>query len=132
MYNENILKDITIVNKWFNKENKQNEYKISHVKGFWSSNDGITISNTILIKNDGVKVIIFMDQKGYVSPEEYQKKYLKGSWTLKNDDYLIKGYVDEISTIANYKSLYECMKITNVAIKDYGSLDMQHYEIIGE
>ena len=42
-------KDITIVNKWFNKETKINEYKISHLKGFWSSNKGVTISNTQLV-----------------------------------------------------------------------------------
>ena len=123
-------KDLTIVNKWFNRETKTNEYKISHVKGFWSSNKGISISDTQLIKNDGLIVRILMSEKGYVNPKEFQ---LKGTgWTLQNDDYLVKGIVDNVSTIANLKDNYECTKITNVAIKDYGSIDMHHFEVSGE
>jgi len=123
-------KDITIVNKWFNIETKQNEYKISHVKGFWSSNKGISISDTQLIKNDGLIVRILMSEEGYLSPKEFQSKNI--GWTLQNDDYLVKGIVDSVTTIADLKDNYECMKITNIAIKDYGSVDMQHYEISGE
>ena len=123
-------KDITIVNKWFNKETKINEYKISHLKGFWSSNKGVTISNTQLVKSDGLIVRILMSEKGYVNPKEFQKSGI--GWTLQNDDYLIKGIVDEITTISSLKSNYECMKITNIAVKDYGSISIQHYEISGE
>ena len=127
-------KDLTVINKWFNKKTKQNEYKISHINGFWSSNNGISISNTELIKNDGFKALILIDEKnqneeGYISPKEFQKNGT--GWTLQNDDYIVKGIVEEITTIANLKESYECMKITNVAVKDYGSLDMQHYEASG-
>ena len=100
-------KDITIVNKWYNRETKQNEYKISHIKGFWSSNKGITISDTQLIKSDGLIVRILMSESGYVSPKAFQESG-KG-WTLKNDDYLVKGLVDSVTTIANLKDNYECM-----------------------
>ena len=130
MFDNNILKDITVVNKWLNPQTKENEYKINHVKGFWSSNDSISISNTDLIKNDGLKAIIFMSEKGYVNPKIFQKD--GNGWTLKNDDYLIKGVVNVVKSIAEIKDNYETMKITNVAIKDYGSLDMQHFEINGE
>lgn len=123
-------KDITIINKWFNIETKQNEYKISHVKGFWSSNKGISISDTQLIKNDGLIVRILMSEEGYLSPKEFQTS--GNGWTLQNDDYLVKGIVESVSTISKLKDNYECMKITNVAVKDYGSIDMQHYEISGE
>lgn len=123
-------KDITIVNKWYNRETKQNEYKLSHIKGFWSSNKGITISDTQLIKSDGLIVRILMSENGYVSPKAFQESG-KG-WTLKNDNYLVKGLVDSVTTIANLKDNYECMKITNIAIKDYGSLSMHHFEVSGE
>lgn len=123
-------KDISIINKWFNKETKLNEYKIHHLKGFWSSNKGISISDTQLIKNDGLIVRILMSESGYVKPNEFQNT--GNGWTLQNDDYLVKGLVDSVNTIANLKDNYECMKITNIAIKDYGSIDMQHYEISGE
>lgn len=123
-------KDITVVNKWYNRETKQNEYKLSHIKGFWSSNKGITISDTQLIKSDGLIVRILMSESGYVSPKTFQESG-KG-WTLKNDDYLVKGLVDSVTTIANLKDNYECKKITNIAIKDYGSLSMHHFEVSGE
>lgn len=122
-------KDLTIVNKLFNKVTKQNEYKISHIHGFWSSNNGISISNTELVKNDGFKALILISEEGYISPKEFQKSGT--GWTLQNDDYIVKGIVDKMSTIAELKDNYECMKITNVAVKDYGSLDMQHFEVSG-
>lgn len=123
-------KELTIVNKWFNKKTKQNEYKINHIHGFWSSNEGVSISNTELIKNDGFKVLILMSEDGYINPKEFQKNGI--GWTLQNDDYIVKGIIEEITTLASLKENYECMKITNVAIKDYGSLDMQHYEVSGK
>lgn len=123
-------KDLTIVNKYFNKQTKDNEYKLSYIKGFWSSNNGIIISNTNLVKNDGFKASILMSEDGYVNPKEYTGK--DNTWTLQNDDYLVKGIVKEITTLAKLKQDYECMKITNVSIKDYGSLDMQHFEVSGE
>lgn len=129
MWNKDILKDITIINKWFNPKTKETEYKLKHIKGFWSSNEGINISNVELVKNDGLKVFIF-DYDGYVSPKEFQKT--GEGWTLQNDDYLVKGIVENITTLTDLKSNYECMKITSVANKDYGSLDMQHFEINGE
>ena len=72
-----------------------------------------------------------MSEKGYVKPNEFQESDVS-KWTLKNDDYLVKGTVDTVSTIAKLKEDYECMKITNVSVKDYGSIDMQHFEISGE
>lgn len=122
-------KDLSIVNKCFNKKTKTNEYIISHVHGFWSSNEGITISNTQLVKNDGFKALILMSEKGYVNPKEYIGE--NDTWTLRNDDYIVKGIVNEITSLSELKEDYECMKITNVAVKDYGSLDMHHFEISG-
>lgn len=122
-------KDITVVNKWFNKQTKQNEYKVRHIKGFWSSSKGVSISNTQLISSDSLVVRILISEKGYVNPKEFQKN-CKG-WTLQNDDYLVKGIVDSVTTIIEIQNNYECMKITNVAIKDYGSIDMQHFEVSG-
>lgn len=124
-------KDITIINKWFNKETKNDEYKISHVKGFWSSNEGISISGTQLIKNDGVIVRILMSEQDYHSPKEFKENGI--GWTLQNDDYIVKGLIDKVDTLTKLKSEYDdVMKITKVSVKDYGSTDMQHYEVSGE
>lgn len=128
-------KDISIINKWYNSTTKQNEYIISHVKGFWSPNDGISISGTQLVKNDGLTARILMSEtnqnsESYVEPQEFQKN--KIGWTLQNDDYLVKGIVEEVTNIAELKSTYECMKITKVSKKNYGSTDMWHFAIDGE
>lgn len=127
-------KDITVINKWFNKSTKMNEYKIHHIKGFWSSNDGISISDTQLVKADGLIARILMSEAGYIDPKEYQKlTTINDEWTLQNDDYLVKGKIEiEVKSINDILDNYECMKITNVAIKDYGSDDMQHFAVTGE
>lgn len=127
-------KDITIINKWFNKTTKMNEYKIHHLKGFWSSNNGISISDTQLVKADGLIARILMSEAGYIDPKEYQKlTTINDEWTLQNDDYLVKGKIEiEVKSINDILDNYECMKITNVAIKDYGSDDMQHFAVTGE
>lgn len=127
-------KDITVINKWFNKSTKMNEYKIHYVKGFWSSNDGISISDTQLVKSDGLTARILMSEIGYVDPKTFQKlSSINDEWTLQNDDYLVKGQIEDTFTNINeILDNYECMKITNVAIKDYGSEDMQHFAITGE
>ena len=123
-------KDITVINKYFNKSAKLNEYKVHHLKGFWSSNSGVSISDTQLVKADGLTVRILMSEKGYVNPKTFIGE--DGAWTLQNDDYLVKGIVNNVDTITTILDNYECLKITDVAIKDYGSEDMQHFEITGE
>ena len=127
-------KDITVINKWFNKTTKMNEYKIHHVKGYWSSNDGISISDTQLVKSDGLIVRILMSEAGYVNPKAFQKlSVVNNEWTLQNDDYLVKGKIeDAFTSISEILDNYECMKITNVSVKDYGSEDMQHFAVSGE
>lgn len=123
--------DLTIINKWFNKDAKQNEYKTHHLKGFWSTSKGISISGTNLVKTDGLIARILMSEKGYQTPKDFQDNPV--GWTLQNDDYIIKGIVDSVTTISKLKEDYqECMKITNIAIKDYSSDSMKHYAISGE
>lgn len=123
-------KDITVINKYFNKSTKLNEYKVHHLKGFWSSNSGISISDTQIVKSDGLIVRILMSERGYVNPKSFAGE--DDTWTLQNDDYLVKGIVDNVDTITTILDNYECLKITNIAIKDYGSDDMQYFAVTGE
>lgn len=126
-------KDITVINKCIDKETKKTKYKVSYVKGFWSSNDGISISGTQLTKQDGLSARILMNDsrnETYQNPEKFEKE--QKTWTLQADDYLVKGIVENFTTITelidNYKDV---MKITNIATKDYGSEDMWHFVITG-
>ena len=126
-------KDITIINKYIEKETKKTKYKVSHVKGFWSSNDGVSISGTQLTKQDGLSARILMNDsrnETYQKPEEFEKE--QKTWTLQTDDYLVKGIVESFTTITELLDIYkDVMKIANISIKDYGSEDMWHFVITG-
>ncbi len=125
-------KDITVINKYIDKEHKV-QYKVSYIKGFWSSNDGISISGTQITKADGLSArILIYDSRNekYQTPKDFEKE--QKTWTLKPDDYLVKGIVEKFTTITKLLADYqEVMKITNIAIKDYGSEDMQHFAVTG-
>lgn len=124
--------DITIINRYIDEEHKP-QYKLSYIKGFWSSNDGISINGTQLTKNDGLSARILMNDsrnEEYQKSEDFRKK--QKTWTLQNDDYLIKGKVENFTTISKLLNDYqEVIKITNIAIKDYGSRDMWHFAVTG-
>ncbi len=122
-------KDITVINKYID-ETRKPQYKVSYIKGFWSSNDGISINGTQLTKADGLSSRILMSEKGYQKPEEFEKNQI--GWTLKSDDYLVKGIVNNFTTTTKLLESYqEVIKITNIAIKDYGSEEMWHFSITG-
>lgn len=125
-------KDITVINQYIDANHKKTN-KVSYVKGFWSSNDGVSINGTQLTKNDGLSARILMNDsrnEEYQKPEEFKKE--KKTWTLQNDDYLVKGKVADFTTITKLLENYrEVIKITNIAIKDYGSEDMWHFAITG-
>ena len=126
-------KDITVINKYIDKETKKTKYKISHIKGFWSSNDGVSIKGIQLTKQDGLNARILMNDsrnETYQKPEEFEKE--QKTWTLQTDDYLVKGIVENFTTITELLDNYrDVMKIISVATKDYGSEDMWHFVITG-
>lgn len=126
-------KNITVINKYFDKETKTTKYKVSYVKGFWSSNDGISINGTQLTKSDGLTARILMNDSRnvkYQEPNEFLKE--QKTWTLQNDDYLVKGIIKDFTTITKLLENYqEVMKITNISKKDYGSEDMWHFAVTG-
>lgn len=125
-------KDITVINQYIDVNHKKT-YKVSYVKGFWCSNDGVSINGTQLTKNDGLSARILMNDNRngeYQKPEEFKKE--QKTWTLQNDDYLVKGKVVDFTTITKLLENYrEVIKITNIAIKDYGAEDMWHFSVTG-
>lgn len=126
-------KDITVINKYIDKETRKPKYKVSYVKGFWSFNDGISINGTQITKNDGLSARILMKDsrnETYQKPEEFVKEQL--TWTLQTDDYLVKGIVkDFTSTTKLVEDYRDVIKIEDIATKDYGSEDMWHFAITG-
>lgn len=126
-------KDITIINKYIDKETKKTKYRVSYVKGFWSSDDGISINGTQLIKQDSLSARILINDRRnevYQKPKDFEIE--QKTWTLQPDDYIVKGIVKDFTTVAALLDKYkDVMKITNITIKDYGSEDMWHFVISG-
>lgn len=127
-------KDITVINKYIDK-NRKPQYKVSYVKGFWSSSKAISINGTLLQSSDNLTAVILMnelnrDKQPYQEPKEFEKS--QEGWTLKEDDYLVKGIVSDFTTVTKLVEDYrDTMKITKVATNDFGSEDMWNFEATG-
>lgn len=100
---------------------------------FWDDSIGIN-SNTGYENNDKVDLYIPFD-KNADDLNDYieQKKYNGNGWTIQNGDFIVKGdcIETEIEGIKELKQ-YEVFEITDVDIKDFGSYNMQHFEIRGK
>ena len=122
-------KDITVVNKYLDSKTRTKKYGIYHLKGFWNSRQTIKLSNLELLNSNSYSALILMTESGYVKPKEYKGD--SETWTLKPDDYLIKGKIESFNSLNELEN-YEYMKITDASIKDYCSDDMKHYMVSGE
>lgn len=120
----------------FNKftDNKKNVKFTKHYieNVFWDDSQGIN-RNTGYQNDDKVNVYIPKcqnDLSEYVNSKEYAKTG-KG-WTLENGDFIIKGKAEE-NEVQGIKDLsnYQVFTITLVDDKDFGSINMQHFEIRG-
>ena len=152
-------KDITVVNRCYDKKKREAWYKVSYVKGYWSSHIGISIKDVDIIKADGLNARILMNQEGYQTPEDFNNEINKLTveevdlmpvgeinslpvkmftekdigWTLQKGDYLIKGKIENFINVNELLEEHQdAMKIVNIATKDYGSEDMRHWAITGE
>lgn len=128
--NNSITKRITIINKWFNTTTKKNEYRLNTIIGFYESAKSINIQDTSLINSDEFFCAIPMSTYGYQTPDAFQTN--PTGWTLQKDDYIVKGKITTITSINDVLENNECMKITKVAVCDFGSPNMQHYEVWGK
>ena len=102
---------------------------------FWDDSKGIN-RNLGYENADDVNVFIPKNQNdmsGYVEPKKY--KGLNNTWTLENGDFIVKGNVEE-SSVTSIKELVKkydnVFTISLVDDKDFGSANMQHFEIRGK
>ena len=124
---------MTVFNKYTEPFTKDVSYKKHLIKQvFWDDSLGINL-NTGYENADKVNVYIPFDKneddlKEYIAPKHYNGI----GWTLQNGDFIIKGDVDiqEVSGIKDLSS-YEVLEITVIDKKDFGSYNMQHFEIRG-
>lgn len=79
-------------------------------------------------------------KKSYISPKEYQRSENKAEyWTLRKGNeessvpcFFVKGEVNEIGEYVTIKNRYDYVyDVKTVDIRDFGSADMQHWEVGG-
>lgn len=124
---------MSVFNKYVEPFTKKVSYKKHLIKEvFWDDSLGINL-NAGYDNADKVNAYIPFnkneeDMKDYKEPKEYNVN----GWTLQNGDFIIKGDVDieEVDGIKDLKA-YEVFEITVVDKKDFGSYNMQHFEIRG-
>lgn len=122
---------MTLYNKYvdpFTHRTSYNKHIIENV--FWDDSLGVNL-NMGYENADKVNVYIPYD-KNDLSEYVEAKKYNGNGWTLQNGDFIIKGETD-INEISGIKDLsnYEAFTITVNDNKDFGSSNMQHFEIRG-
>lgn len=123
--------NMSVYNKYvdpFTHETIYKKHLIDNV--FWDDSLGSNL-NMGYENADKVNVYIPYD-KNDLSEYKPPKEYNGIGWTLKNEDYMIKGNVD-IEEVESIKELsnYEIFKMTVNDNKDFGSPNMQHFELRG-
>lgn len=124
--------NMCVFNKYVEPFTKNITYK-KHVidNAFWDDIQAVTLA-TGFNSDDKVDVFIPFD-KNDISEYKEPKKYNGNGWTLRNGDYIIKGDVPE-TEVNGLKDLsaYETFEITECSKKDFGSYNMQHFEVKGK
>ena len=97
---------------------------------FWDDNKSVSLDDGFENKN---KAEIYIphdknDFSDYVIP----KRYNGSNWTINVGDFLIKGEVEE-TEVTGIKELsqYDVFEVMDWSNKDYGSLNMWHFEVMG-
>lgn len=123
---------MSIYNKYTNPLTKEVTYKKHLIKEvFWDDSLGINL-NTGYENADKVNIYIPFN-KNDLSKYKQSKQYDGNGWTIQNGDFIVKGNID-INEVEKIKDLnnYEVFEITVVDVKDFGSDNMQHFEIRGQ
>ena len=123
---------MSIYNKYTNPLTKEVTYKKHLIKEvFWDNSLGINL-NTGYENADKVNIYIPFN-KNDLSSYKFPKQYNGSGWTIQNGDFIVKGNIN-INEVEKIKDLnnYEVFEITVVDVKDFGSDNMQHFEIRGQ
>lgn len=124
--------NMCVFNKYIESFTKATTYK-KHVidNVFWDDIQAVVLSSEFN-SDDKVDIFIPLD-KNDLSEYKEPKKYNGTGWTLREGDFIIKGDVPE-TEIDGIKDLsaYETFEITEWSKKEFGSYNMQHFEVRGK
>ena len=122
---------MTVYNKYLDSFTHKTVFKKHLIENvFWDDSLGINL-NTGYENADKVNVYIPYD-KNDLSDYRKPKQYNGIGWTLQNGDLMVRGETDleEVSGIKDL-STYEVFVMTVSDNKDFGSPNMQHFELRG-
>ncbi len=122
---------MTVYNKYVDPFTHDTIFKKHLIENvFWDDSLGINLS-TGYENADKVNVYIPYD-KNDLSDYKKPKQYNGEGWTLQNGDFMVKGET-ELEQVSGIKDLsnYEVFVMTVSDDKDFGSSNMQHFELRG-
>ena len=122
---------MTVYNKYVDPFTHKTIFKKHLIENvFWDDSLGINLS-TGYENADKVNVYIPYD-KNDLSDYKKPKQYNGEGWTLQNGDFMVKGET-ELEQVSGLKDLsnYEVFVMTVSDDKDFGSSNMQHFELRG-
>lgn len=122
---------MTIYNQYIEPNTHNKLYKKHVIENvFWDDSLGINL-NKGYENADKVNVYIPFD-KNDLTDYKNPKQFIGEGWTLQNGDYMVKGEID-IDNINGIKDLsqYDPFIMTVCDNKDFGSSNMQHFELRG-
>lgn len=111
----------------------ETEWIATQLKGvFWDSTTASSVSANGFQSSDSLFLTIpfSVDSGGkkFVSPDQY----CGNGWTLRDGDIVVKGLVSKAITGRSDLSGYmDVFTIRSVDTKDFGSPEMQHWEVAG-
>jgi len=133
--------DITIFNKWYNRETHLDEWKRTQISGVnWYGGQKVAVTDSGLQSADTYTVRIpaasAPQGRKFVLPEIYaaaESDALAGLWTLQNGDIVVRGLVaDDITKTADVTGKYsQCFTVTGWRDNRRGSPSVQHWRIDG-
>jgi hypothetical protein len=133
--------DITIFNKWYNRETRLDEWKRTQIRGVnWYGGQKVTVTDNGLQSADAYTVRIpavsAPQGKQFVLPENYasaESDALAGLWTLRTGDVVVRGLVaGDIAQAADVTGKYsQCFTVTGWRDNRRGSPAVQHWRIDG-
>lgn len=140
------MEDITLYNAYYDKNTEKTLYLKTYLYGVeWQGGNIIAIKDKGIVSADKTEIFVPInatsDKEGYIKPKEYLRLSLdeaKKHFTLRSKDKIVKGIVDfEVTgekghTIKDLENEYDdVITITNIMTYDFGSFNMQHWEIVG-
>jgi hypothetical protein len=133
----NTNSDMTIYNKYYDKVNKETTWRRTVLSGvFWEGSIGVSLAKKGLNPNDSIIIYVpfhVSTNKKFASPKKFMElsnEEVADWFTIQPGDRIVQGIVeDEITKSTDLDRIHQAYTITNVDCRNFGSLDMRHWEV---